>query len=241
MIMFVQYQEVFSCWNGQFLNFILREGTADYNSIRSTVVEDEYDFKNFEFSEGDVVIDVGAETGGEMAVLGSLDKNLKIYSYEPLPENYTLVLEHIKRNRLDNIFPFCKAVGGKNGMVKIYYGDSKTESGRHHHFIGNAYSVPKDGYAEVEMVTLEKIFKDNNIKHCRLLKIDPEGAEYDILDQCPTEILDKIDYIIGEHHFHTRDKILQATKGLFIDLPCSWQSNTNLGHFRFKNKRVKNV
>jgi len=55
---------------------------------------------------------------------------------------------------------------------------------------------------EVQSITLERIFKWNDIDRCALLKIDCEGAEYEILE-AGEQYLDRIDWLMGEFHINT--------------------------------------
>lgn len=48
--------------------------------------------------------------------------------------------------------------------------------------------------------SLDEVFKENNIVHCNFLKIDCEGAEYEILSNASVNTLSKIDYIAMEIH-----------------------------------------
>jgi len=233
----VYNQEFITFW-GKKLVVGLREETADFDAVQAVAVQDEYNLGAIRFEDNDACIDVGAHIGSVSLLLASLDKKLKIYSYEPLPENVDLLRKNAFQNGFSNIFPFCLAVGGKEGKLKIHYGNEETESGRRHRFIGNPNAVPWKGFYMADTITLEKIFLDNKIEKCKLLKLDPEGEELNILEACPPEILKKIDYIVGEHHFVKRDVILKATKGLFLDIPCPWQTETELGHFWFKNKNL---
>lgn len=52
----------------------------------------------------------------------------------------------------------------------------------------------------METLTLEDFFKQNNIDHVDILKIDAESAEYEIFKDTFKNIADKIDCIIGEDH-----------------------------------------
>ena len=52
----------------------------------------------------------------------------------------------------------------------------------------------------VESTSLQKIFDENKISACKLLKLDCEGAEYQIIDSLPSEYLDKIQNIVMEYH-----------------------------------------
>ena len=42
--------------------------------------------------------------------------------------------------------------------------------------------------------------RKKKISSCKLLKLDCEGAEYDIIDSLPTEYLDKIQNMAIEYH-----------------------------------------
>ena len=53
---------------------------------------------------------------------------------------------------------------------------------------------------KVECITLENIFDENRITNCDLLKLDCEGAEYDILMNTKKEIFEKIKLISLEYH-----------------------------------------
>lgn len=216
----------------------LRRGTSDQGEVKMTMERDAYNFRAIPFKDDDVVIDIGAHIGGESLFLASLDQKLKIYAYEALPENVDLLQKNALQNGFSNIFPFLLAVGGKIGKRKIYYGDEDTEKGRPWHFGGNAYRIHRKEFYEVETITLEKIFLDNKIERCRLIKIDCEGCEYETLKNCPPEILKKVDYIVGEHHYNTRKEIFELTDGLFEDVPCPGQKDGEIGLFFFKNKNL---
>ena len=52
----------------------------------------------------------------------------------------------------------------------------------------------------VDCVNLQSIIETNNIERCDLLKIDTEGAEYDILYSTEKHVFDKIFNISIEYH-----------------------------------------
>ena len=49
-------------------------------------------------------------------------------------------------------------------------------------------------------MALADLFHEHAIERCDLLKIDCEGAEYDILLQSDASVLDKIRHIVLEYH-----------------------------------------
>ena len=58
----------------------------------------------------------------------------------------------------------------------------------------------ENDFVDVQSTTLEKIFDENNISNCDFLKMDCEGAEYEILFNLPEKIFKKINKICLEYH-----------------------------------------
>ena len=59
-------------------------------------------------------------------------------------------------------------------------------------------------------MTIPEILDGNGPKRCDLLKMDCEGAEYDILYHCPSEVLTRIDRIALEVHGGPGDQNIDA-------------------------------
>jgi hypothetical protein len=53
---------------------------------------------------------------------------------------------------------------------------------------------------EVSCAGLREVFRSNRICTCEFLKIDAEGAEYEILRAAPTEVFDSTSRIVVEVH-----------------------------------------
>jgi hypothetical protein len=51
---------------------------------------------------------------------------------------------------------------------------------------------------EIASMTLDEVFSVYEIDRCKLLKIDCEGMEYEILPYA--RVLDKVEYLVGEFH-----------------------------------------
>ena len=51
-----------------------------------------------------------------------------------------------------------------------------------------------------QTTTLERIFHKNRIEKCDLIKMDCEGAEFNILYNAPKSIFDKVSHIFMEYH-----------------------------------------
>ena len=66
----------------------------------------------------------------------------------------------------------------------------------------SAHSLNKKSKVSVDVLctTLDDIFFENNVECCDLLKMDCEGAEYEIILSASMETLKKISQIIMEYH-----------------------------------------
>lgn len=141
---------------------------------------------------GKVAIDLGANVG--LASIYLADKFDTVYAIEANPEIYKYLVKNTKG--LKNVKTF-------NCAIVIVNKDRVAMFGK------NAY-LAQSLYKEYELqeptaitrgVTLNRFFEENKIDHVDLLKIDIEGAEYDVFfDQTFGEVAQKIDTIIGESH-----------------------------------------
>jgi FkbM family methyltransferase len=129
--------------------------------------------------KGNVVLDLGANVGYYSLLAAQLvGKEGKVYSFEPEPNNFSVLLKNIELNSYDNIVPVQKAVSDTSGKITLFLHNRDTgahtiyqpEPGEHHF----AESV------EVETVVLDE-FLDGKEKHVDIVKVDVEGAEMAVL------------------------------------------------------------
>jgi FkbM family methyltransferase len=151
--------------------------------------EIKHDYKLDGLALEGTVIDIGAHKGLVSCYIAKQYPNVKVLAYEPVKENFAALLENIKRNGLTNIKAHNKAVTEDGRKVNIFTDPIGNSGGSTLYGDGNSQ--------EVESVTLAQIFKSNKIDRLALLKIDCEGAEFEILPPAP---LSKIDRLRGEFH-----------------------------------------
>ena len=119
-------------------------------------------------SDNLVFVDVGAHIGYYTCIAAKIiDKNGKVYAFEPEPFNYSLLIQNIRINNLKNVVPVNKAISDKIGKIRLFL---SYEGGQH----SIAHSQCCYSSLEVEATTLDEFFKDKRVD---IIKIDVEGAE----------------------------------------------------------------
>lgn len=173
------------------LKIKIRTNSTDVMAFTHVWLIEEYSNLGFDLRESDTIIDIGAHVGLFTLFASQFCKNGKIYCFEPVKENYDLLLSNVSLNNLSNVSTFNVAVTDKTSKVKIFL--NKDESG-HSMFAQSLDSI------EVQSTTLKNIFDENNIPTCDFIKMDCEGAEYGIIRSLPQEYFTKIKKMIIEYH-----------------------------------------
>ena len=193
------------------LNITIRNTLSDIMQFTTVWLFKDYEHKDFEIKNGDIIIDIGSHIGLFSLYASQKCKEGKIFSFEPVKSNYNIFLKNIEKNNLKNIFSFNTAVAKETGLVKINLHED--ESG-HSLFKTGGESIT------VESISLKEIIEKNSIEKCDLIKMDCEGGEYEIIDSIPDKYIKKINKFIIEYHFE--DKKPQ----LVIDLIKKLKSNS---------------
>ena len=124
-------------------------------------------------------------------------------------------------NLKDNIKPINLGVAGEKGAKKFYI---SATSGTH--------SICENAgmFVEINCVTLEDVYILGGIDRCDFLKIDCEGAEYEILLGTSETILGRVNKISIEchkHEHHSQKELEQflTSKG-FLLIPTTKSKST---------------
>ena len=173
------------------LKIKIRVRSTDLMALTNVWMINEYEIEDFEINANDTVIDIGAHIGLFSLLVSQLCKTGKILSFEPISENFDLLVSNLKLNHIENILPFNMAVSKNLGRLELFLNNDQSA---HSIFSKNLKSI------SVESTSLQKIFDENKISSCKLLKLDCEGAEYEIIDSLPPECFDKIQNMAIEYH-----------------------------------------
>ena len=205
------------------LKIKIRVNSTDLMALTHVWMIQEYSGDDFPISNDDVIIDVGAHIGLFALFASQFCKNGKIFCYEPIKENYKILIENIEMNQIQNIFPNNLAVTKETSRVKIFLNDDQS---------GHSMFTQNKNFVEVDSKSLSDIFIDNGIKECDFLKLDCEGAEYEIIESLPSDLFTKINKTAIEYHMvDTKPELLEQlinkfkqfsfsvhTRSLFADI-----------------------
>lgn len=178
-----------------------------------------------QFKSGDIVIDVGANEGVFSIMLAKLFPEIQIIAIEPVPNTFNTLCKNLQLNNIDphtRIIPKQIALGAEEaGSVTLNV--SKDYSGGSSSF---CTFTPSDQYQiTVPSTSLDYIFELFQVEHCKLLKIDTEGAEYDILYNFHQ--FSKVEYMTMEIHHNQKLEY----QGRRMDGLVNWLNNqTQLIH-----------
>ena len=112
-------------------------------------------------------LDCGAHIGDSALMFTRNYYPNKIYSFEPILDNYNFLLENIKLNNLKKVIPIKKGLGEKSCTVRI-------------HSLGPSSRVSEDGNANIEIITIDEFVSETN-SSVGLIKIHVEGYELEVL------------------------------------------------------------
>ena len=150
-----------------------------------------------------VVVDCGANLGAYTTKVAQLDRGkVRVYSYEPCPENFALLRRNIEVNGLENVRAFQAAVGGARGRRRLYLSNKFSVM---HSVVGG----DRGRSVEVAALTLADIVEANALERVDHLKMDVEGAEYEIFQAASDALLKKIRALSLEYHPHPEHDVSQ--------------------------------
>jgi len=157
------------------------------------ILEDYQRIRKYQICPGDIIFDVGAHIGSFSVY--AANKGAIVYAFEPENRNYNVLIKNIQINKLEkNINPFKLGIYKFNGELSLFR--SKSNPGGHSVIRNKEF---KKGL-KIKTRTISDICQKFRIDKINLLKIDVEGAEYDIFSNMSPSTFKIIDKIVGEYH-----------------------------------------
>jgi FkbM family methyltransferase len=144
--------------------------------------------KRQEIPDGAIVVDIGANVG--VFSLFAARRAEVVYALEPASANFSRLVANT--SQVQNIVPMRLACGGKEGSATLDLSSNP---------VSFSLMTQSSGKSEgVEVVTLASLFERLKIKKCDLLKLDCEGAEFEIILDSAPALLRSIPRIVMEYH-----------------------------------------
>ncbi len=129
---------------------------------------------NYPLTPDSIVLDIGGFKGDFAAAISNKFK-CNIHIFEPMKDHAARIANRNKNN--NKVFVHPVGVGGKSEDITIYIPEGKDEATMH----------PGDstiaGKANIKVVDVVEVFKNIEEKHVDLMKLNIEGAEFDLLDR----------------------------------------------------------
>jgi len=164
------------------------------NWVASELQADDYHLRDMHFDEGDIVIDIGAHVGLFSMYLAKRWPFLKVLAFEPFPSNFENCADNLQLNRVNNVVLSPDAITNDKRLLTMAT-DPRNSGGAS--AIVRTFG-PVGAVSNIGSTTLDEVFSAHAVDRCKLLKIDCEGMEYEIL--LGARILPKVEYLAGEFH-----------------------------------------
>jgi FkbM family methyltransferase len=162
----------------------------NYNEM---FVNGQYDCYNIE--NLDTVFDIGANNG--LFTLYLLNKGCKkVYAFEPNNKTEKNIKSILKD--YDNYELIKKAVYTHDDGITFYTSENNSTIGsiNRSHVLAQGYAAENT----VESISLNTFIQENGITKIDLIKMDVEGAEYDVIENLEDYIFDITDSFLIEYH-----------------------------------------
>ena len=140
------------------------------------------------------VLDVGANLGSFTVWLQQRHGLREAFCFEPDPTSFNLCRFNLARNGCDMAQPFAMAIGGQNREILM-----RVNTGRPG---GNSIYASPAGDEETASVKVAALTEwlTQMPGDFDVLKLDCEGAEWEILDHTPAEVFARFSVIVAEIH-----------------------------------------
>ena len=124
-----------------------------------------------------IIIICGAEKGGTVQANRTNHPEAHIYAIEPEQASFEILCEKFKRD--GKVTLINKAVWTEDGVKKLYIASS---SAVHSFYVKDYGDMRSDKFQEVETLDFAKFLE--TFDHVDIIRMNMEGAEYEVLKHC---------------------------------------------------------
>jgi FkbM family methyltransferase len=163
---------------------------------------------------GDIAIDCGANLGAITKILGA--NGATVHAFEPNPDAFRVLTE--QTTHLPNVHRHPAAVLDRAGEMTLYlhvnYALNPERFSSRSSLIAEKRNVDEDHGVKVPVIDLVAFILGLD-RPVKLLKVDIEGAEYDLLNALIDRgAMDRIEAVFVETHAHSIPSLVPVDKAL---------------------------
>jgi FkbM family methyltransferase len=144
-----------------------------------------------------VILDIGSNIGTSILFFHERFPDAKIYGFEPHPETFRILEKNVAG--IPSIHVFNYALGAANAEVSVPFDGADFSRFTLAKISGGEWSGPLSPTGCLVKHSGE-VVNDLGLTEVDLIKIDCEGAEYDVLTSLPPGLLSHCKWIVGEMH-----------------------------------------
>jgi FkbM family methyltransferase len=181
--------------------FYYHFGLAFYDTYKEIFEKKIYEFKTADSSP--IILDCGANMGVSALYFSKQFPNAKIIAFEPDESVLPFLEKNIQSQNLQNVELHKKGVWTEETELSFY-----TDNG-----LGGRTGIEYNNQIPTKIKTVR--LKDFLNEPIAMLKIDIEGAEFDVIKDCE-EKLHNVQHVFLEYHsFYNEEQHLEAILSIF--------------------------
>ncbi len=199
------------------LTFNGREFKLAYRSnVDQSVINEVFEYREYQAVEPIIaaaqapIIDAGGHGGYFTLYCRALNPAVPIITIEPAAANLALMEENFFANQVEPVEMIVGVLAARTATRQLHLARDN-----HNHSLVEPPIAERAGTLLVQGYALRDILDQRQIKTVSLLKLDVEGAEYELLDGWTVDDYARVENIIMEYHLgavpHRTDKDLHRT------------------------------
>jgi FkbM family methyltransferase len=174
-------------------SLLFRPRSFDKLVIREIWTWDDYFLTRLAGPTQGTIVDVGAHIGAFAVRAALLFPGARVLALEPVRENFDLLEQNLRRNDCRGVSALNVALAAASGWVDVYLNPKNTA--------GHSTVLTGVEGRRVQALSFADLFREQKLAEVHLLKVDCEGAEYEILSsEAFAALAERVKNVVFEHH-----------------------------------------
>lgn len=196
-------------------------------SVKETLIDRFYTRLGVDVEPDWVVVDIGAAIG-EFTIEAALNlKDGMVHAFEPNPGAINILRQNIRANKLERVTTYNLGVWSEAGEIPLNYLNAERLQAMSGQLAPDQETTKE---TSIPVISLAELLREKVLDQIDLMKLDCEGAEYDILIGQEPELYKRINRIIMEYHDFDASKNHHLLVRHFKDLGYRVEIYPNLVH-----------